>query len=96
MNRFIEPAYRGAPARHHVLCFGKYRGRWLSTVPGVYLHFLLKQPTLDPALRRVIFLTLQESADRRFAADEATFKHAVTINGSIPSPKKGRKEKKRA
>ncbi len=55
MNRFIEPAYRGAPARHWRLLFGKYKGKTLSVIPGWYLHFLLKQPRLDPALRAAMY-----------------------------------------
>lgn len=92
MNKFIEPAYRGAPARHWRLLFGKYTGRMLSAVPGWYLHYLLRQPRLDPAFRRAIFETLQTASDRRHAVDEAVFKHALKVIGSIPSPK-ARKER---
>jgi len=93
MNRFIEPAYRDAPARHWRLLFGKYKGKTLSVIPGWYLHFLLKQPRLDLSLRAVIFQTMQQSGDRRHAVDEATFKHAMKATRTT---KKGRKERKNA
>jgi hypothetical protein len=95
MNRFIEPAYRGAPARHWRLLFGKYKGKTLSVIPGWYLHFLLKQPRLDAALRAAIFETLQTASDRKHAVDEAVYKHAMKVTGSTPS-NRVRKERKNA
>jgi hypothetical protein len=94
MTPLVRPAYPTAPARHHVLTFGKYRNVWLSMVPGVYLHFLLKSPSLDPDLRWIIFQTLQQSSDRRYAVDAVVFKAVVQVNGSIPSPR-GRTRKER-
>lgn len=92
MNRFIEPAYRGAPARHWRLLFGKFTGRTLSAVPGWYLHYLLRQPRLDAALRRAIFATMQTASDRKHAVDEAVYKHALKVIGvAIPS-KRNKKE----
>jgi hypothetical protein len=95
MNKFIEPAYRGAPAKHWQLLFGKYKGKTLSTVPGWYLAYLLRQPKLDPAFRRAIFETTQQSSDRKYAVDVEVLKHAMRVTGSTPS-KKGRKERTNA
>jgi hypothetical protein len=94
MKRLVEPAYPGAPARHHVFCFGKFRGQKLSTVPGWYLTSILRHPRLDPDVRRVIFEALQQSSDRRFAVDQVVSRHAMQATGTTP-PKKTRTRKER-
>ncbi len=93
MNKFIEPSYRGAPAKHWRLRFGKYKGKTLSAVPGFYLAYLLRQSTLDPALRRAIAETMEQSSDRKFGVDEAVYQHAMKVTGGTV-PTKPRKERK--
>ena len=72
MNSFAPiPSSPDCAARHCVVTFGKYKGRMLGQLPGVYIKWLLSRPTLDPELRQKLFETLQESADRRYVLDQA-------------------------
>ncbi|HVE24059.1 MAG TPA: DUF3820 family protein [Sporichthya sp.] len=93
-SHLFQPAYPNAPARHHVLLFGKYRGTRLSQVPGHYLAWLLRSQTLDEDLRRLIFETTLESADRRVGVDQATYEHALTLIAPTPTAKRTRKQRK--
>jgi Putative quorum-sensing-regulated virulence factor len=63
------PSRPGAPVRHYVLPFGRFKGVWLSTVPARYLAWLLSQPSLAYDLRFVLFEVLQECEDQRVAVD---------------------------
>ena len=71
MNSFVPvPSSPGCAARHYVIRFAKYRGKMLGQLPGWYLRFLLTRTTLDPDLRLLLYETLVESADRRYALEQ--------------------------